>query len=207
MKNKIEKMIKNYIQEEIKKAKKENRKTVELKNVYPSILEDVIGSFNEPYELNGYDCDYWVQTSEFEISGCMRFGTADLTFKNFKEKKEEEKIEISEEEKRQQKVKNEYKDLYVIKNYDEKEHKNMIKDFKDFYVSFGCGQMYAERYQNIKAKNRTDAIRAVNILYGTRYCMVYNQEEWNKINPVCWLGNLQPIIVFRNGLLDPIDFY
>lgn len=47
--------------------------------VYPDAIEYVLGCSEEPYELNGYDCDYWMIIGNYKIHGSMRFGTATVT--------------------------------------------------------------------------------------------------------------------------------
>ena len=73
----MKKILIKYIKEEINKLKYKGD-SINLDNVYPSILEEVLGDFEKPYELNGYDCDYWVETGKYSISGCMRYGTATI---------------------------------------------------------------------------------------------------------------------------------
>ena len=70
--------IKQYIREEINKLKNKDE-SVELECVYPEILNDVLGDNDEPYDLNGYDCDYWMTIGSYDIFGTMRFGTATVT--------------------------------------------------------------------------------------------------------------------------------
>lgn len=66
-----------YIKDSVKKIKKEGD-FVFLQNVYPDIVEEALGDFIEPYDLNGYDCDYWVRTDKYFIFGTMRDGTAKI---------------------------------------------------------------------------------------------------------------------------------
>ena len=68
-----------YIEEEVSKLKN-NGDCVRLKDVCPYLLEYVLGDFDDPYELNGYDCDYWARVGDYSISGSMRYGTAKITF-------------------------------------------------------------------------------------------------------------------------------
>ena len=68
-----------YIEEEVSKLKN-NGDYVRLKDVCPYLLEYVLGDFDDPYELNGYDCDYWARVGDYSISGSMRYGTAKITF-------------------------------------------------------------------------------------------------------------------------------
>lgn len=70
--------IKRYIREEINKLKNKDD-SVKLDCVYPEILNDVLGYNDKPYDLNGYDCDYWMTIGSYSIFGTMRFGTAIVT--------------------------------------------------------------------------------------------------------------------------------
>lgn len=66
-----------YIEEEVSKLKNDGD-YVYLEGVCPYLLEYVLGDFDDPYELNGYDCDYWVKVGDYNISGSMRYGTAEI---------------------------------------------------------------------------------------------------------------------------------
>lgn len=70
--------IKRYVQEEVSKLKNKGE-SVELECVYPKILNSVLGDEDEPFELNGYDCDYWMTIGKYDIDGTMRYGTATVT--------------------------------------------------------------------------------------------------------------------------------
>lgn len=74
----MEETIKQYIAEEVGKLKNKND-SVKLKCVYPEILSDVLGDNHKPYDLNGYDCDYWMTIGYYDIFGTMRLGTATVT--------------------------------------------------------------------------------------------------------------------------------
>ena len=74
----IEEQIRRYIYKSVDKLKNKGD-SVDLKCVNPDIIEYVLGSSEEPYEMNGYDCDYWMTINKYEISGSMRFGTASIT--------------------------------------------------------------------------------------------------------------------------------
>lgn len=75
----MENNIKKYIMEEINKLKLKDDQ-VDLKCVYPTIIESVIGIL-EDYDINGYECDYWGNTEEYEVFGTMVNGTATITKK------------------------------------------------------------------------------------------------------------------------------
>ena len=70
--------IKEYISKEINKLKNIGD-SVNLNFVYPEILNEILGSNEEPYDLNGYDCDYWMTIGNYDIFGTMRYGTATVT--------------------------------------------------------------------------------------------------------------------------------
>ena len=55
--------------------------SVRIYNVCPALLEEVLGDFDDGYELNGYDCDYWasLEGKKYEVFGCMRYGYAEIT--------------------------------------------------------------------------------------------------------------------------------
>lgn len=53
---------------------------ISLKNVYPSLLEEVFGDL-ENFDLNGWQCDYWCSNDEYEVFGTMYYGTATVTKK------------------------------------------------------------------------------------------------------------------------------
>ncbi len=71
-------LIVKYIKDEVSKLKNYGD-YVDLEGVYPYALEYVLGDFDEPYELNGYDCDYWARIGNYHICGSMRYGTAEIT--------------------------------------------------------------------------------------------------------------------------------
>ena len=52
-------------------------KKIKLKNVYPSLLEEVFGDL-ENFDLNGWQCDYWCSNDEYSIFGTMYYGTAEI---------------------------------------------------------------------------------------------------------------------------------
>lgn len=66
-----------YIKRE--KAKLDNRevKEIKLKNVYPSLLEEVFGDF-EDFDINGWQGDYWCTKDEYKVFGTMYYGTAEI---------------------------------------------------------------------------------------------------------------------------------
>lgn len=71
----MQEQIREYIRENIKELK--SGESVDLKGVYPKIIEDVIGTL-EGLDLNGWEGDYWASNSEYEVSGCMYYGTAEI---------------------------------------------------------------------------------------------------------------------------------
>ena len=74
----IEEQIRRYIYKEVDKLRKYGD-TAQLECVYPDILNYVLGHNEEPYELNGYDCDYWMTIGKYKICGTMRYGLATVT--------------------------------------------------------------------------------------------------------------------------------
>lgn len=73
----IEEQIRRYIYKQVDRLRVKGD-SVELQCVYPDIIEYVLG-YEEPYELNGYNCDYWMTIGKYDINGSMRFGTATVT--------------------------------------------------------------------------------------------------------------------------------
>lgn len=160
----MKELIKNYVREELKKLKYVGDK-VYLENVNPSLLEDVIGDFEDPYELNGYDCDYWANVGDYSIFGSMRFGTAEITLeqgesrsnsKNYNKGDINEKSDLEKEE--------------IIPEE--------AKNWDTFYFTFGYSQMYYGYYQPIKAENQSNAHKKMLEVYGTDWSFVYNEYEW-----------------------------
>lgn len=77
----MEEQIKDYVEAKLEELKN-GAKEVRLKGVSPSILEDVISDFDwSEADTNGWQVDYWLKTSEYEISGCMYEGTANISLK------------------------------------------------------------------------------------------------------------------------------
>ena len=74
----IEQQIRRYIYKETDRLRHKGD-SVKLQCVYPDVIEYVLGCSEEPYELNGYDCDYWMIIGNYKIHGSMRFGTATVT--------------------------------------------------------------------------------------------------------------------------------
>lgn len=74
----IEEQIRRYIYKQVDRLRVKGD-SVELQCVYPDIIEYVLGDNEEPYELNGYDCDYWMTIGKYDINGSMRFGAATVT--------------------------------------------------------------------------------------------------------------------------------
>lgn len=66
-----------YIKREKAKLDNGEVKEIKLKNVYPSLLEEVFGDF-EDFDLNGWQCDYWCTFNEYKIFGTMYYGTAEI---------------------------------------------------------------------------------------------------------------------------------
>lgn len=156
-------LIKKYIQNELKKLVYIDDE-VKLNNVYPDIIEDVLCGFNEPYELNGYDCDYWAHTDKYDISGSMRFGTATITLKKGKEKSKNNT------------------DVKSVENVDYTIAPNGSEDWETFYFTFGYGHIHQGYYQPIKAKNMPNAYNTMNDIYGTDWAFNYTQEDWNTMD-------------------------
>lgn len=73
----IEEQIRRYIYKQVDRLRGKGD-SVKLQCVWPDIIQYVLG-YEEPYELNGYDCDYSMKIGKYEIDGSMRFGTATVT--------------------------------------------------------------------------------------------------------------------------------
>lgn len=166
----IKNEIKNYIKEELSKLHYINDE-VSLKNVYPAIIEEVIGDFDKPYELNGYDCDYWAKTDTYSIDGCMRSGTATIILiKGEKGSNADKEVIVPKSE----------KEDYTIP-------KEGSENFETFYFTFGSGQKHAEHYQPIKAENSSKAHAKMCEVYGTAWAFDYTQKDWDNISN-CFKG-------------------
>lgn len=70
--------IKNNIKEQIEKLNSGD--SIDLKLVYPELLEEVIDKF-EISDINGWQCDYWAENEQYEIFGTMYYATATITKK------------------------------------------------------------------------------------------------------------------------------
>jgi len=157
--------LEKYVKSELKTLKYKGD-SVTLNNVYPSLLETIMGNFT-PYELNGYDCDYWANTDTYEISGCMRFGTAEIILKVGKEKPKEDAVDIEKEEP-QKPIILRPQDVPV----------DVLSELKSFYFTFGNGHTNSERYQPIMAKDSSVAHKKMFELYGSAWAFMYNEESW-----------------------------
>lgn len=159
-------MIK-YIQEEVSKLKYKDD-TVNLKGVYPSILEECLGNFDKPYELNGYDCDYTTTIGDYEINGCMRYGTAEITLTKGEEKSNPKKVKT--------------KNMPISNTVDIGDiSKEELKDLNTYYFTFGIGQRNEGCYQPIMAKTMQIAYNKMFDMYGTHWASNYTQEEWDEV--------------------------
>lgn len=69
----VKKEIINYILE--KKAKLDNGEVdvINLKNIYPYIVEEVFGEI-ENYSINGWEGDYWGINTYYIFEGSMFYG-------------------------------------------------------------------------------------------------------------------------------------
>lgn len=74
----IEEQIRRYIYKQVDRLRVKGD-SVRLQCVYPDIIEYVLGDSETPYELNGYDCDYWMTIGDYKIYGSMRYGMATIT--------------------------------------------------------------------------------------------------------------------------------
>lgn len=173
--------LEQYIKSELKALKYKGDK-IQLKNVYPSLLEDVMGKFI-PYELNGYDCDYWTHTDKYEIFGCMRFGTVEITLKIGKDKPQEIIIENKETTLQKPSIKR----INDVPS-------NVLSDLKTFYFTFGNGQINSDRYQPIMAKNSTIAHEKMIEIYGTKWSFMYDETSWNTVGTFYTNKNLETIV-------------
>lgn len=66
-----------YIKREKAKLDNGEVKEIKLKNVYPSLLEEVFGDF-EDFDINGWQGDYWCTKDEYKVFGTMYYGTAEI---------------------------------------------------------------------------------------------------------------------------------
>ena len=66
-----------YIKREKAKLDNGEVKEIKLKNVYPSLLEEVFGDF-EDFDINGWQGDYWCTNDEYKVFGTMYYGTAEI---------------------------------------------------------------------------------------------------------------------------------
>ena len=159
-------LIKKYIEEEVSKLRYKGD-YVDLSNVYPFIIEEVLGKFCNPYDLNGYNCDYWVVTDKYYIEGCMRYGTARIELI-----KGEEKPMIGDN----------YESSNKNVNIDEFKIPDEAKDWQTFYFTFGYGQVNFGYYQPIKAESRHKAHEKMFELYGTKWSFMYTDKDWQSID-------------------------
>lgn len=169
----MEKSIRQYIKDEVSKLEYVGDE-IKLKYVYPAILEDVLGDFDEPYELSGYDCDYWAKTDEYSISGCMSYGHATITLCKGKEKPLNDKEESRDSS--EQKLKKELTISEKINMY--KNPPEGSEKWETFYCTFGGGQWFQGSHQPIKAENRSKAHKRMHSVYGTKWSFIYTQDEW-----------------------------
>lgn len=73
----MKKQIIEYVRKEKEKLDSGEVKEIRLKNVYPSLLEEVFGDF-EDFDINGWQGDYWCTKDEYKIFGTMYYGTAEI---------------------------------------------------------------------------------------------------------------------------------
>lgn len=66
-----------YIKREKAKLDNGEVKEIKLKNVYPSLLEEVFGDF-EDFDINGWQGDYWCTKDEYKVFGTMYYGAAEI---------------------------------------------------------------------------------------------------------------------------------
>lgn len=161
----MKELIKKYIKEEIEKLKYKGD-SVELSNVYPAIIEEVVGNFDYPYELNGYDCNYWVDTDEYSIWGAMRYGTATIQLIAGEDNPKLEEVN---------------KTITDNANMEEIAMQDEAKEWSTFYFTFGYGQRNFGYYQPIKAENKSKAHKKMVELYGTKWSSVYTDDKWETV--------------------------
>ena len=73
----MKKQIIEYVRKEKEKLDSGEVKEIRLKNVYPSLLEEVFGDF-EDFDIYGWQGDYWCTKDEYKIFGTMYYGTAEI---------------------------------------------------------------------------------------------------------------------------------
>ena len=66
-----------YIKKEKERLDAGEVNEIDLKNVYPSTLEEVFGDF-EDFDINGWQGDYWCTKNEYKIFGTTYYGTAKI---------------------------------------------------------------------------------------------------------------------------------
>ena len=181
----MKEQLKRYIKNEIEKLKFKGDE-ISLSNVYPSILEEVLGDFNEPYDLNGYDCDYWANTSKYSIWGSMRFGTAKITLR------EEEKEELV-----QDIVKEIPQKPLILRIEDVPDF--LLEKLKTFYFTFGGGQTHQGHYQPIMAIDSKRARNKMVEIYGREWAFDYNEEQWKSAGKY-YIGKGLETIVTLEGV-------
>lgn len=74
-------MTVEQIKEKLKDLKTKDDE-IELHGVCPNLIQEAIGKFdNRTYDINGWECDYWVKTDKYAISGSMFYGTARISLR------------------------------------------------------------------------------------------------------------------------------
>lgn len=173
----MEELIKQYIKDELNKLEYVGD-TVKLKNVYPSIIEEIVGSFNKPFDLNGNHCDYWVNIGIYDIYGCMSNGTADITLVEGRNRNYERSdticVQVGHE------IKSKLSMIEKINIYMSPPEGS--KGWKTFYFSFGKGHICGAYVQPIKSENWHKAHQRMRITHGDTWLLSYSQYEWNS-NP------------------------
>lgn len=150
----IKMILTQYIKEQLATLRYAGQE-VHLKNVYPDILEDIIGN-DDIYELNGYNCDYEWETEEYYVSGCMRFGIATIMLKGEIKNTEAPTEEVKD-------ISTEIPDDTELNTY---------------YFTFGYGQSYDGYYQPIKAYNMNSARRKMMEIYGREWAFEYDEKTF-----------------------------
>lgn len=177
----MKKLLEQYVETAVMTLKYKGDK-IELENVYPSLLEGVIGNFTL-YQVNGADCDYWADTDKYSISGCMKFGLAEITLKIGNERPKEI-IETNKEEESQGPL------ILGIKDVAE----NILSELKTFYFTFGSGQRHEGYFQPIMAKESSVAHKKMCEIYGAQWAFMYDEEEWKNTSKDYFGKELKTII-------------
>lgn len=162
---------------------------VRVNNVYPSLIEDALGNFDDGYELNGYDCDYWASISNvvgigsLDIFGCMRYGYAEFT-KTDGEANPNDDVSSENEDvytRHTCTLKDGTKIIDIPKSQkiDESDVAEILSDgYKPYYILFINNYSGNHQYVIIYATNEMDARKRAFSIWDRNWSDICEQEEW-----------------------------